>query len=145
MKQAKKRTGTDDPGPVRPELKKILEGAEADFNRAQEELYRPSTDVVAYSACFFSRRSLHQYLYYYYKKYDGPKSDHSPHDLTVLEMAEYCARHNDKIAQIEFEHMTCCRTDVLREDEVFYCNEVEKVNSCKNLALRMREVVLSDS
>jgi hypothetical protein len=55
------------------ELQEILNQAEMDFDRSQQELYRPSTDVVLYSACFFARRALHHYLYYCYKKFDGPE------------------------------------------------------------------------
>jgi hypothetical protein len=39
--------------------------------------------------------------------------------------------------------MHCSSSDVLEEDEVFFCNDVDKVNSCKNLAEQMREIVYS--
>jgi len=123
------------------ELQEILNQAEVDFDRSQQEMYRPSTDVVLYSACFFARRALHHYLYYYYKKFDGPEADKSPHDLTIQEMAEYCATHDQRIGKIDFESMHCSRSDVLEEEEVFFCNDVDKVGSCKGLAEQMREVV----
>ncbi len=123
------------------DLEQILDQAEVDFDRSQQELYRPSTDVVLYSACFFARRALHHYLFYYYKKYEGPGADRSPHDLTIQEMAEYCGKHNKQIAKIDFENMHCSRSDVLEDEEVFFCNDVDKVNSCKGLAEQMRNVV----
>jgi len=123
------------------ELQEILNQAEVDFDRSQQEMYRPSTDVVLYSACFFARRALHHYLYYYYKKFDGPDADKSPHELTIQEMAEFCAKHDQRIGKIDFESMHCSRSDVLEDEEVFFCNDVDKVSSCKGLAEQMREVV----
>lgn len=123
------------------DLQEILNQAEVDFDRSQQELYRPSTDVVLYSACFFARRALHHYLYYYYKKFDGPEADKSPHELTIQEMAEYCAKHDERIGKIDFESMHCSKSDVLEDEDVFFCNDVDKVSSCKSLAEQMREVV----
>jgi hypothetical protein len=125
------------------ELQEILNQAEVDFDRSQQEMYRSSTDVVLYSACFFARRALHHYLYYCYKKFDGPNADQSPHELTIQEMAEFCTKYDNRIGKIDFENMHCSRSDVLEEDEVFFCNDVDKVNSCKNLAEQMREIVYS--
>ncbi|MDI6402091.1 hypothetical protein QLX67_08800 [Balneolaceae bacterium ANBcel3] len=140
MKQESKKIG-EEIG-VRYDLQQILSQAEVDYERSQKEMYRPSTDVVLYSACFYARRALHQYLFYCYKKYNGPASDKSPHDLTVMEMAEYCSQHDERIAKIDFEAMNCSRSDVLEEEEVFFCNDVDKVGSCKTLSEQMREVVL---
>ena len=123
------------------DLQEILNQAEIDFDRSQQELYRSSTDVVLYSACFFARRALHHYLFYYYKKFDGPEADKSPHDLTIQQMAEFCAKHDQRIAKIDFENMHCSRSDVLEDEEVFFCNDVDKVNSCQGLAEQMREIV----
>ncbi len=125
------------------ELQEILNQAEVDFDRSQQELYRPSTDVVLYSACFYARRALHHYLYYYYKKFDGPGADKSPHELTILEMAEYCVKFDKRIKKIDFEGMHCSKSDVLEDEEVFFCNDVDKVTSCKSLAEEMRKVVYS--
>lgn len=122
-------------------LKEILNQAEIDFDRSQQELYRPSTDVVLYSACFYARRALHHYLFYYYKKFDGPNSDKAPHEFTIREMADYCQKHDKRIENIDFDGMHCSRSDVLEEEEVFFCNDVGKVSSCKNLAEQMREIV----
>ncbi len=90
---------------------------------------------------FFARRALHHYLYYYYKKYNGPDSEKSPHELTVMEMAEYCKQFDKRIASIDFEGMHCSKSDVLEDEEVFFCNDVDKVNSCKSLAEQMRTLV----
>lgn len=136
--------GTNFTSGMEGELQYILDQAEVDFERAQQELYRPSADVVVYSACFYARRALHQYLYYCYKKYEGPgANDRSLHDLTVEEMADYCSQHDDRIAKIDFEGMHCRKSDVLEDEEVFFCNDVNKVNSCKNLSAQMREVVMN--
>lgn len=124
------------------DLQQILDQAEADFERSQEELYRPSTDVVVYSACFFARRALHQYLYYFFKKFEGPIEGRSPHDITIQEMAEYCAKYREDIGKIDFESMHCSKSDVLEEEEVFFCNDVDKVSSCKNLAEQMRHIIM---
>ncbi len=125
------------------ELQEILKQAEVDYDRSQQEMYRPSADVVLYSACFFARRALHHYLFYYYKKFDGPGADKPPHELTIEEMAAYCGKHDKRIAKIDFEYMHCSRSDVLEDEEVFFCNDVDKVNSCKGLAEQMREIVYS--
>lgn len=126
------------------DLQQILDQAEADFDRSRNELYRPSTDVVLYSACFYARRALHSYLFYYYKKFQGPGSDKSPHDLTVKEMVDYCARYDKRIGQLDIDGMHCSKSDVLEEDEVYFCNSVDKVNSCKNLAEQMHELVAGE-
>lgn len=144
MAQAKKRDSGIEKQPDSPELKKIFKKAEEDFQRAQNELYRPSSDVETYSACFFSRKSLHHYLYYYYLKYNGPDKDKSPHELSLLHMAEYCSKFNDSIAKIDFREMNCCCADVLEEEKVFYCNDAEKVNSCKNISEKVREALFSE-
>ncbi len=133
--------GTHSTSGTQDEMQEILKQAEVDYDRSQQELYRPSTDVVLYSACFFARRALHHYLFYCYKKYDGPEADKSPHDLTIHEMAQYCAKHDQRVGKIDFESMHCSRSDVLEEDEVFFCNHVDKVSSCQSLAEQMREVV----
>lgn len=135
--------GTNPSSGMQDEMQEILKQAEVDYNRSQQELYRPSTDVVLYSACFFARRALHHYLFYYYKKFDGPKADKNPHELTIEEMAEYCTKHDERIGKIDFASMHCSKTDVLEEEEVFFCNDVDKVNSCRGLAEQMREVVYS--
>ncbi len=135
--------GTNQSSGMKDELQEILNQAEVDFDRSQQELYRPSTDVVLYSACFFARRALHHYLYYYYKKFDGPGADKSPHELTIQEMADFCVKHDNRIEKIDFEGMHCSKSDVLEDEEVFFCNDVGKVTSCKSLAEQMREVVYS--
>ncbi len=140
MEQAKGKETNSSSG-MQEELQEILNQAEVDYDRSQKELYRPSTDVVLYSACFFARRALHHYLFYYYKKFDGPGSDKSPHEMTIQEMAEFCAKHDKRIGEIDFENMHCSRSDVLEEEEVFFCNDVDKVNSCGGLAEQMRDIV----
>ncbi len=142
MAQANGNETHSSPG-MQEELKEILRQAEVDFDRSEQEMYRPSTDVVLYSGCFFARRALHHYLYYCYKKFGGPDADKSPHDLTIQEMASFCAKHENRIGKIDFDSMHCSRSDVLEEDEVFFCNDVDKVNSCKSLAEQMRQIVLS--
>ncbi len=124
-------------------LQQILDQAEIDFKKAQEELYRPSTDVVAFSACFFSRRALHNYLYYFYNKFNGNEADKPVHELTIEKMAQHCTQFDDRIGKIDFEGMHCRDEDVTDEEELFYCNDVNKLNSCKSLAEQMREIVLS--
>ncbi len=141
MTQAKKSQRTPVIQDKKPELQHILDQAEADYNRAQEELYRPSMDVVHYSACYFARKSLHHYLYYCYKKFGGGDTGKPARELTIEQMARYCSRHDDRIARINFEEMHCRKADVLDDEEVFFCNDVDKVNSCKSLAEQMREIV----
>lgn len=40
----------------------LFKQAEEDLQRASGELYRPSDDVVTYSACQFSRKALYRFL-----------------------------------------------------------------------------------
>lgn len=141
MAQAKSNSTHSSSG-MQQELQKILKQAELDYDRSLEELYRPSTDVVLYSACFFARRALHHYLYFCYKKFDGPDAEKPPYVLTVESMAEFCARHDERIGKIDFLNMHCSKTDVLEEEEVFFCNDVDKVSSCRNLAEQMRKIVI---
>jgi len=125
------------------DMDQVLNQAEIDYEKAQEELYRPSTDVVAFSACLFSRRALHHYLYYFYKKYGAKDADKPASELTIEQMAGYCSQYNDRIARIDFENMHCRDEDVTDEENLFFCNDVEKLNSCKSLAGQLREIVMS--
>ncbi|MDG5766265.1 hypothetical protein QA596_02220 [Balneolales bacterium ANBcel1] len=142
MAQADKNMGNE--LGMKYDLQQILGQAEADFERSQTEMNRPSTDVVLYSACFFARRALHQYLFYFFNKYQGPIQGRSPHDITIEEMAEFCGKRNKEIAQVDFEGMHCSRSDVLEDEEVFFCNDVDKVGSCKNLAEQVRQAAVKE-
>ncbi|MEX0680030.1 MAG: hypothetical protein WD097_01495 [Balneolales bacterium] len=124
------------------DLQQILKQADTDFDQSQQELYRPSTDVVLYSACFYARRALHQYLYFCYRKFGGQlESGKTLHDLTIDQMAEYCGKYDKRIANIDFKAMHCRKVDVLDDEDIFYCNDVNTVSSCKNLSEQMRELV----
>ncbi|MGM0507309.1 MAG: hypothetical protein ACQER4_09015 [Bacteroidota bacterium] len=126
-------------------VKSLFEQAEADQFRAGEELNRPSSDVVRYSACTFARRALHQYMTGLYTLYALENNDTPKESQTLDELIDYCGRHNPQIRQIDFSTIQCSCTDVMNEgdSEIVYCEDVMKVRQCKEIGDLVRDLLRS--
>jgi len=125
-------------------VKSLFEQAEADQFRAGEELNRPSSDVVRYSACMFARRALHQYMTGLYILYSLENNESPKENQTLDELISYCGTHNQQIRQIDFSRIHCSCTDVMNEgeNEIIYCEDVMKVRQCKEIGDLVRDLLI---
>ena len=124
-------------------LKLLIKQAEADYNRARQELSRPSTDVVRYSACSFARRSLHQYMMILYTYYKQQNSEQLKEGLTLDDLVQYVSEYDKDVNEINFSKVQCSCTDVLNEseDEIIYCEDIDRVEHCTNLAEKLNHKI----
>lgn len=122
-------------------FKELFKKAGSELNNANSELSKPRSDVVEYSVCVSSRRALYflvNILYQHYAKAnDEPVKEHP----TLDEMSQFLSDYNEKIRFMDFRQIFCRKRDVLDEDALFYCDEVEKVRACTELAEKVKEVV----
>ncbi len=122
-------------------FKELFQQAGSELNNASTELSKPRNDVVEYSVCVSSRRALYflvKILYEFYsQKNDDPVKEHP----TLDEMVQYCVDYNEKIRFMNFREIYCRKRDVLDDDALFYCDEVEKVKACTELAEKVKKVV----
>ncbi|MDR9365696.1 MAG: hypothetical protein RI575_10190 [Balneolaceae bacterium] len=122
----------------------LFQKAENDLNEAREELYQPAEDVVTYSVCVTSRRALYNFLscltILYAEENDEPVKEHQ----TIEAMIEYCSQYNDLLKEIDFSGLYCkCQKDIHEnQKEAYFCNDVQKVNYCRKLAEKVRELVI---
>lgn len=128
-------------------LKLLYEKAEADRERAQQELSRPSTDVVRYSACSFARRSLHQYMMILYTYYKQKNSEQIKEGLTLDELVRHVRTYDKDVDKMDFSKVQCSCTDVLNEseDEIIYCEDINRVEYCKSLAEKLNHMINNKS
>ncbi len=121
----------------------LFKKAEEDFNRASQELYRPAEDVVSYSACVFSRRSLYRYLYGLAMLYAEENNVMLEPSLTIEQLITFCSKYNKNLNEIDFSSLYCKCNDMLKdgEEEIIHCTSVDKVAYCADLAENVREIV----
>lgn len=121
----------------------LFKQAEEDLKRANEELYRPSADVVTYSACQFSRLALYRFLNALAIHQSGDKNTILEPDLTLEQLITFCGQHNKEIKDIDFSSLHCKCNPVIGEtdDEIIYCTSVQKVDYCAKLASKVKEIV----
>jgi hypothetical protein len=124
-------------------IKELFELAEEDLNHARQELYRPSTDVVSFSACVSTRRALYRYLEALANTYAAKNNDSFAEDGTIETLIDFCSKYNDQIKQIDFSSLNCKCNDIMEdgEEEIVYCTNVEKVNYCTELAEKVRSII----
>lgn len=121
----------------------LFKQAEEDLQRASEELYRPSDDVVTYSACQFSRIALYRFLNALALYQSRNKNVILEPDLTLEQLITFCGQHNKEIASIDFSSLHCKCNPVIN-DEVVYCTSVQKVDYCANLASKVKEITIKE-
>lgn len=122
----------------------LFQKAEMELMKAKEELYHPSEEVVTYSVCVSSRSALYNLLSCLYILYAEENGDPLKEHQTVEELITYCSRFNDHLKDFDFSYLGCkCHEDIHEnQKEAYYCNDVYKVNYCKNLAINVRELVI---
>lgn len=125
-------------------IKELFLQAENDLEKSAQELNRPSSDVVEYAACVFGRTAIHRFmecLYLYYTEKNGNLHLENP---TISEMLDYCQTYNPKLADVNFFALHCMSRDVLNTEEVFFCNDVNQVKSCSDIARDVRTIFVND-
>lgn len=121
--------------------------AEADLAKARSELYKPSSDVVNYSACVSARKALYKFLETLYLIYLSSHNGLPNDSKTLDDLVDYCSKHNQKIKELDFSSVYCSCQDLseVDDEEIFYCNDALTVQSCANLAEQVRKIVLDTS
>ena len=124
-------------------IKELFELAEEDLNHARQELYRPSSDVVSFSACVSTRRALYRYLEALANTYAVKQDDSFAEDGTIETLIDFCSKYNNQIEEIDFSSLNCKCNDIMEdgEEEIIYCTNVEKVNYCTELAEKVRSII----
>lgn len=123
--------------------------AEADLHHAREELYKPSDDVVKYTVCTSARTSLYRYLSCLYALH------HEGEDLKPLdkgtkplqELLDEVTEYYEELGTIDFSPVRCkCKNvkDILNGDEIYFCNNLQQVRTCTDLASIARKLVIDE-
>jgi hypothetical protein len=110
---------------------------------AWEEMCRPSTDVVTYSACVGSRRALHQYLQVLAYFYAGQKGEELSKHATMEDLINYGSLYDEKLSAIDFSSVQCqCEYSIDDDpEEARYCDSVDKVQACVDFAKQVKAIV----
>lgn len=121
----------------------LFKQADEDLQRANEELYRPSDDVVTYAACQFSRKALYRFLNTLAIYQSRNKNIILEPDLTLEQLIIFCSQHNREIDSIDFSSLHCTCNPVIDDGDgqIIYCTSVQKVSYCAKLALKVKEIV----
>ncbi len=125
-------------------IRELFLKAENDLSRSQEELNRPAFDVVKYAVCVFGRTAIHRYmecLYHHYIDQNGDKALEKP---TIADMYQYCKPHNSALGKVNLFPVHCTKRDVLDTEEVFYCNDLNQVKTCSEIAGEIRSIFIKD-
>jgi hypothetical protein len=121
----------------------LYQQADEDLKRATQELYRPSSDVVSFSACVYSRRALYKFLNGLAHLYASEKKIILEPELTIDQLITFCSQFNKKLKQIDFSSLDCKCNKVLKdgEEEIIFCTSVNRVGYCANLAESVRVIL----
>ena len=105
------------------------------IRRAENELQRPSEDVVAISVCNYANESIRKHLQAYLllnkQKVDFMQS--------IEETLKQCIELNKKFKKIDLVEINCKSTPVCNNDE--YCLSNEKVRRCLDIAQDTKSMV----
>lgn len=128
------------------QLKEMYEEANSDLQKAVSELNRPAEDVVNYSGCVYARKALYGFANCLYHIYADQQNEPLKENLTLEELIAYSSQFDPDIARVDFSCVHCRDKDLSHDfDEVFYCDDVNKVNSCKELAEKVRSHLLDQA
>lgn len=100
--------------------------AKKKLNEANNELYKPEEDIVAFSVCKNSQYAIENYLRGYLTK-KGIKTSSL---ITIDQLYEACKKININFEKIDLSDFQCTNHTI--DDR--YCNEYAKVNSCFSTA-----------
>lgn len=131
-------------------LENLYTKADQLLSQATEELYKPEEDVVTYSACISARSSLYHFLGALYVFNSDEEIDTSLEKgkLTIDELIEHAEQFNNEIGEIDFSPMRCSCKDVkeiVNNEEIYFCNSINIVKECTNLAKKVKDVVLNNA
>ena len=125
-------------------IKELFLKAENDLGSSKQELNRPALDVVPYAVCVFGRTAIHRYMECLYLHYTDKNGDMTQEKPTIADMFEYCKLHNSELAKLNLFPVHCMNRDVLETEEIFYCNELNQVKSCSDIAGEIRGIFIED-
>jgi HEPN domain-containing protein len=96
------------------------------LNEANEELFRPTEDVVSYLVCKNSQSAIENYLsgYLYSNGVDAKKFN------TIESLYQQCKLINNKFEKVDLSDFQC----KIYDTDTRYCNEVSKVSNCFDIA-----------
>ncbi|MEX0686261.1 MAG: hypothetical protein WD267_00065 [Balneolales bacterium] len=120
----------------------LFKQGDFELNKAREELYHPSEDVVVYSVCMFARSALYHYLVCLYILHSIENDDIIDETGTVEQLAEYCKKYNKGLQEVDLSPFQCRKKDVLSDDQFYYCNDIHHVTTCADLAESIKNLVV---
>lgn len=122
-------------------IQTLYTSASALLDEASQELNRPSRDVVTYSACIGGRRALYQFLQVLAAIDQGEVV--LDRDYTLEELLNLGREKSEKLREIDFSQVHCQCDYILREgqEETRFCDSVQRVQLCAELADRVRSLV----
>ena len=123
-------------------IKTQFEQAEKDLKRAKGELYQPMEDVVSYCVCVSARGALYRYLKTLDLLLSKDDQVEQQNDLSLEDLIQRCNAKCEDLTDINFSNINCKHLDVRDEGEVYFCNDVDIVNHCTDLAEEVREILL---
>lgn len=116
------------------------------MEKARAELYKPKEDVVAYHACTYSRSALYHYLSCLYVPHVQEEDKVEKGEVTLDELVSLVGAKHDEVKEMDFSSVRCIRKDVkdvLNDDEIYFCNNVDQINTCTDLAKKIRKLVIN--
>lgn len=124
----------------------LIKQGDEDLQRANQELYRPSDDVVTYAACQFSRKALYRFLNALAIHQSENKNIILEPNLTLEQLITFCSQHSKEIDTIDFSSLYCNCNPVIDDgnEDIIYCSSVQKVQYCAKLASKIKEIALSE-
>jgi hypothetical protein len=124
-------------------IKSIYMRAESELDQAWEEMCRPSTDVVTYSACVGSRRALYHYLQVLAVHHSAEKGEVLNPKATMEDLINYCNMYDERLSAIDFSPIQCRCQYTFNDgsEEVRYCDSVDKVQACVEFAKQVKVIV----
>ena len=115
----------------------LIQEADQLLNSAINEISRSEEDVTTFMVCQNSRQSIINYLASYLIKNDVSLKE----PVTLASLLSQCRDLDGRFDLIDISQIFC-RHD---EEDEEYCLNVQKVNSCLNVAKQTRVIALSEA
>lgn len=116
--------------------------AEENLRKAQDELYRPSHDVVKIAGCMSARQALHQLLACVYLMHNQNNNGQDVHQMSLKSLIDFSKNHDVQFQTIDFEVLQCSSEVVPHQQSTHYCNDINLISSCAKLAENVQEIVI---
>lgn len=131
-------------------LRKMYVKADELLSKATDELYKPEEDVVTYSACLSARSALYHFLGCMYLLDSDEEVDESLEEgkISIDELLSCAQKSHSEIGEIDFDPMRCTHKDVkdvINGDEIYFCNNVDTVQRCTDLAIQVKDLLINDA